>query len=108
MLGIRTIVAVLIASSVPLLPPVAGAAMRSGAGDTAVIDKGGMPCCPECGARDNFKSIPCLLKCATHAGAILPAIRLAAPFFAGEPLPSFRAHTLRGIERPPPTHPPQV
>jgi hypothetical protein len=52
MLAIRSILAVVIAISIALLPVAAGLAVASPSNETVMADRNSMPCCPDCGIQD--------------------------------------------------------
>jgi len=103
---IRSILTVVIVISIALLPVAAGLAVASPSNVTVMADRNSMPCCPDRGIQDNFKSTQCLLKCVTLAGAILPAIAIALPRLAGQSEAPFKTDNLHGLLGRPPTRPP--
>jgi hypothetical protein len=106
MVVIRTILAVLIAISVVMLPAIGEPIVSPSPVEVTMADQPDMTCCPCCDAQDNFKSTACALKCLTLAGAVLPAMTVTPRYLAdGTPL-SFANDTLHGLVRQPPTHPP--
>lgn len=108
MLAIRTILAVLIAISLALVPAAAGAAISLSSGETA-MDRADMPCCPDYGTQQHpSKTNLCILNCAIHVWVALPAMSIALPRLVGEPVPFLKADNLRGMAQSPPTHPPKL
>src|SRR6516162_8113865 len=106
MATIRTIFVALITISVAVLPASGEAIVSPSSVNAAMADQGDMPCCPCCNTQGDFKATACVLKCMALAGAVLPAITVALPYFVvGSPL-SLVDDTLHGLVRPPPTHPP--
>jgi len=104
----RTILAVLIAMSVVMLPATGEPIVSPSPVEVTMADQADMSCCPCCDARDNFKLTACALKCLTLAGAVLPAMTVTPRYLAdGTPL-SFASDTLHGLVRQPPTRPPPL
>jgi hypothetical protein len=108
MVAIRTILTVLIAISVVMLPATGEPIVSPSPVEVTMADQPDMTCCPCCDAQDNFKSAACALKCLALAGAVLPAMPVTQRYLAdGSPL-SFAGDTLHGLARQPPTHPPPL
>lgn len=108
MVAIRTILTVLIAISVVMLPAAGEPIVSPSPAEAAMADQSDMTCCPYCYTQDNVKSTACALKCLTLAGAVLPAMTITPRYLAdGTPL-SFADDALHGFIRQPPTHPPPL
>jgi hypothetical protein len=108
MVVMRTILAVLIAISVVILPAAGEPIVSTSPAAGAMADQADMPCCPCCATQDHVKATACVLKCMTLAGAVFPAMTVTPRYLTdGSPL-TFAGDTLQGLVRTPPTHPPPV
>src|SRR6202043_2332222 len=65
MVVIRTILAVLIAISVVILPAAGEPIVSTPPAAVAMADQADMPCCPCCDTQDHLKATACVLKCLT-------------------------------------------
>jgi hypothetical protein len=92
--------------SVALLPATGEAIVSPSPAQMTMTDQADMLCCPCCKAQDDSKATTCVLICAVHAGAILPAMIGATPRAAEKSRRSFVNETSDGLLRAPPTHPP--
>ena len=106
---IRTTIAALIAFAVAFLPLNGNAIplplLPSQLVEATMADQAHMPCCPSCDTQDDFKT--CALKCATLAGAVLPAASVAPLYIAEGSLhtvaeDALHTHVIA------PTHPPPI
>jgi hypothetical protein len=89
MIGLRALLAALIAVSVAALPAIAEVIVLPSPDQVMMADQAEMPCCPSCDTRGDFKAIACVLKCVALAGAVLPAMPAALLFLTeGSPLAS--------------------
>ncbi len=101
----RTIVIVLVAISLVVLPGTLLVSQSSSA-EMSMADDTHMPCCPPSTIQGAFKSNICALKCIALYGAIMPTMTTALLLQVGGSALLFSRDTLRGIIRTPPTHPP--
>ena len=99
----RTILAVLIAISVAMVPITGGAAISAKPVEMSMADQADMQCCPP----DDCKgSIACAFKCFNFVAAMFPAAN-TLPHIVDGSLQSFAGGTLDGYVSPP-THPPPI
>jgi hypothetical protein len=100
---LRTILTVLIAVSVALVPATGGAAISTKPVEMSMADQADMPCCPP----DDCKgSLTCAFKCFNFVAMAFP-IPVALSHMTDVPRPSFVNDTLHGHTSPP-THPPPI
>ncbi len=102
----RTVLAVLIALSVAMLPATGEVMESPSPSELTMANQADMPSCPRCNTQDDFNATACIRACAALAGAVLPAMTVTLPTLVGNDLPfSLIDDTLHGIVRAPPTHP---
>ena len=105
----RTILAVLIVSSLALAP-IGGNAVSTSVTpvEMSMADQGDMPCCPHCDTQDDFKAAACVMKCAALAGAVLPTMTVELLYVSAHNPLSLTHKTLHGLVTAPPTRPPPL
>jgi hypothetical protein len=104
MVMLRTILAVLIATSVSLVPATGGATISVKPVEMTMADQADMPCCPP--PVDCKGSIACAFKCFNFVAMAFP-IPIELSHITDVPRPSFVEDTLHGHISSP-THPPPI
>jgi hypothetical protein len=104
MLVARTILAVLIAISIAVVPATGGAVFSANPAEMSMGNQADMPCCP---APDDSKgSVACAFKCLSFVAAMFPAPVVLSPVVEVSPQ-SLRLGALHGHVSPP-AHPPPI
>jgi len=104
MLVARTILAVLIAISIAVVPTTGGAVCSAEPAEMSMGNQADMPCCPT--PDDSKGFVPCAFKCLNFVAAMFPTPVVLSPVIEVSPQ-SIRVGALYGHVSPP-AHPPPI